>query len=220
MSTTDDSERGAHWQRVYSEKSEPQLSWHQDEPALSLALLRRLCPRGGSVLDVGGGTSLFASRLASELDAQVTVVDISAAALERARLRAGPAGARMRWVTADVCGPLWPALGEFDVWHDRAVLHFLTDDPERRRYVQRALDAVRPGGHAVIATFAPDGPEQCSGLAVQRYDAAELSGLFRAGFTPIESHRELHTTPWGSTQPFTCVVLRRAAPAALTAPSA
>lgn len=208
MIATDAVDRRSHWEGVYLQKDEAQLSWHQDDPARSLALVTRLCPRGGSVLDVGGGTSLLAGKLvAAGLD--VTMLDLSGAALRRAQERSGEAAGKIRWVVGDVCGPSWPAQGPFDVWHDRAVFHFLSDPDDRRTYVRRARESVRPGGHVVVATFAPDGPERCSGLPVQRYDADALAAAFAPGLTLVESGREVHTTPWSSEQAFTYVVLRR-----------
>lgn len=211
MIASDALDRRSHWEGVYLRKGEEDLSWHQDDPSLSFTLVSRLCPPGGKVLDVGGGTSLLASRLVSAGNADVTVMDISGAALRRAQERSGPAAGKITWVVGDVCGTSWPAPGPFDLWHDRAVFHFLADPEDRRIYARRAHESVRPGGHVVVATFAPDGPEQCSGLPVQRYDAAALAGQFAPGLAFVESHRELHTTPWGSQQAFTYVVLRREA---------
>ena len=208
MIASDALDRRSHWEAVYLEKDEPQLSWHQDDPALSLELVSKLCPEGGAVLDVGGGTSLLASRLAAR-GREVTVLDLSGAALRRAQERSGPAGGRVRWVVGDVCGPSWQASGPFDVWHDRAVFHFLADPEDRRTYALRVRESVRPGGHVVVATFAPDGPERCSGLPVQRYDADALASELAPGLTLVASRREVHTTPWGSQQAFTYAVLRR-----------
>lgn len=209
MIATDALDRRSHWEGVYLRKDEPQLSWHQDDPALSFQLVTKFCSRGGAVLDVGGGTSLLASRLAEEGHAQVTVLDLSGAALRRAQERSGPAAAKVQWVVGDVCGSSWPVRGPFDLWHDRAVFHFLASPEERRTYARRVRESVRPGGHIVIATFAPDGPEQCSGLPVQRYDAEGLARELGRGLTLVESQREVHTTPWDSAQAFTYAVLRR-----------
>jgi len=206
---TDTLDRRAHWEEVYLEKEEPRLSWHQDDPQLSFDLVTKVCPRGGRVLDVGGGTSLLGSRLATSGHA-VIVVDLSGAALRRAQERAGAARGQIRWLVADVCGQSWSVDELVDVWHDRAVFHFLTDPDDRRDYVARAARSVRPGGHAVVAAFALDGPEQCSGLQVQRYDARALAAAFGPDFTLVESQREVHTTPWSSQQPFVYAVLQRA----------
>lgn len=207
---TETLDRRAHWEGVYLEKEEPRLSWHQDDPQMSLALVTKVCPSGGEVLDVGGGTSLLASRLVTASHAAVTVVDISGAALRRAQERSGAMREQIRWVVADVCGSSWPIEDLVDVWHDRAVFHFSTDPEDRCRYAARASRSVRPGGHCVIATFALDGPEQCSGLPVQRYDAPALAAVFSPDFTLVEAQHEVHTTPWGSQQAFVYAVLRRA----------
>jgi SAM-dependent methyltransferase len=211
METNDSESRSSHWDAVYRSKGEQQLSWHQDAPGLSLDLIRRRIARGATVLDIGGGTSRLAAQLSTELGVQASVLDLSAAALERARERAGTAASSIRWLVGDVCGEPWPIRGAYDLWHDRAVFHFLTEPAQRRIYLERALEHVRPGGFAVLATFALDGPEQCSALAVQRYDASSLAACFAPGFELVEAARETHTTPWGGEQPFTYVVLQRAA---------
>jgi SAM-dependent methyltransferase len=211
MSDNDPLDRAAHWEAVYQQKSDAQLSWHQDAPGLSFEWIRRCVPRGAAVLDVGGGASRLAAALCAELGLHVTVLDISQAALARAKHCAGAAAAEIRWLAGDVCGDPWPVSGAFDLWHDRAVFHFLTDSQQRATYVRRAAEHVRPGGHAAIATFALDGPERCSNLEVQRYDAESLTRCFAADFEFVETQRELHRTPWGGEQPFTYVLLRRRA---------
>lgn len=199
----------SHWESIYLERGEQELSWHQDDAALSFATVARHCPGGGRVIDVGGGTSLLASRLVAEAMLDVTVVDLSGAALRRAQERSGVHRSAIRWVVGDVCGPTWPVPDAFDVWHDRAVFHFLTDPGMVAAYVRRARQTLRQGGHAVVATFAPDGPEQCSGLTVRRYGEGELALAFQpAGFTLVDSFRDLHRTPWGAEQPFVYAVLR------------
>ncbi len=194
---------------MYERRSEAQLSWRQDQPGLSFELIRRRVARGESVLDVGGGTSLLAAGLSAAVGVRVTVCDISSAALERARARAG--ASEIRWLVADVCGEPWPISEAFDLWHDRAVFRFSTAPEQRRVYAARALQHVRQSGFAVLATFALDGPERCSALPVQRYDAASLAACFARGFELVESLRETHETPAGIAQPFTYVVPRRAA---------
>jgi ubiquinone/menaquinone biosynthesis C-methylase UbiE len=135
------------------------------------------------------------------------VLDLSHAALRIAQDRLGPRAAQVEWVAADVLDASFPAQG-FDVWHDRAVFHFLTDERDRRRYVEQVRRAVRPGGLVTVATFAADGPLRCSGLDVARYSPSELHGAFGDDFTLLESHRELHTTPGGATQAFTYCACR------------
>jgi SAM-dependent methyltransferase len=198
--------RAQHWETVYSTKGDEELSWFQHAPAMSLALIRRIHPTPRSAIDVGGGQSGLASELLRLGVEDVSVLDISSSALERARKRLGQDADRVRWIVGD-------ALEARDLrvhlWHDRAVFHFLTDEEDRRRYVAAASTSVLPGGHAIIATFAPTGPEKCSGLLVRRYDADALAAEFADGFTLVESATETHATPWGKAQDFTYALLRR-----------
>jgi len=196
-----------HWERVYFTKDDTELSWFQAQPAVSLSLIDRLHPAPRRVLDVGGGQSALAGELMRRGVEQVSVLDIAASAIERGRKRLGPLADRVRWIVGDVLEAR--DLGECDVWHDRAVFHFLTDAEDRRRYVAVASGAVRPGGHAILATFAPTGPEKCSGLPVCRYGPAALEAEFAPSFRPVDSTTETHPTPWGKTQDFTYVVLER-----------
>jgi len=208
--TANPTTREAHWQNVYQTKADRETSWYQDEPAISLQLIRECVPAapGSRIVDIGGGSSVLAGRLA-EQGYDVTVLDVSAAAIERARARIGPGSERIHWIVADVTRR--ESLGRALLWHDRAVFHFLTDAAERKRYVSLAERTVQPGGSLVIGTFAIDGPEMCSGLPVERYDEARLLEAFGAGFTPVKSLRDTHTTPWGKPQPFFFAVLRRSA---------
>lgn len=199
--------RHAHWETAYREKPPEKLSWRQEEPALSLALIREFCGPADAVIDVGAGESALCARLVNAGHSNVAALDISPSAIERARARAGDAAGRIRWIVADVLEA--PSLGAVKLWHDRAVFHFLADAADRRRYVDLAAATVEPEGHAVIATFAADGPERCSDLPVCRYDAAALAREFAPAFKLIRAEREVHTTPWGKAQPFTVVALRR-----------
>src|ERR1041385_8617421 len=160
-----------HWESVYQTKGDKDVSWTQADPALSLSLIREVC-KSGSVIDVGGGTSVLADRL---LDAgyAVAVLDISQTAIDRDRLRLGERAAQVQWIVSDVTAPL--KLGIFDVWHDRAVFHFLTDPKDRDAYIDLLWRTIPLGGHAIIATFSPAGPDKCSGLPVCRYDGPLLS---------------------------------------------
>src|SRR5687767_5881994 len=152
-----------HWEAVYTAKSDAEVSWTQPDPRLSLSLITEVCPPPGRVVDVGGGTSALAERL-MEGGYDVAVLDIAEAALARARNRLGGRADRIRWIAADVTAH--PDLGEFDVWHDRAVFHFLTDPSQRAAYTSLLRKTIRVGGNAVISTFALDGPDSCSGLPV------------------------------------------------------
>jgi SAM-dependent methyltransferase len=194
-----------HWESVYQSKRDDEVSWTQSDPRLSLALIAE-AHRGGSVIDVGGGASVLAGRL---LDAgySVAVLDISKASLDRAAAKLGAKAGRARWIVADVTES--PELGTFDVWHDRAVFHFLTEQSQRAAYVALLSRSVPVGGHAVIATFALDGPDTCSGLPVRRYDTGLLGAALGDGFTLIKSVPEVHQTPWGKPQSFQYSVFRR-----------
>ena len=197
--------RREHWNVVYRSKPDHQLSWTQPEPALSLALIQEVCPRG-SVIDIGGGASRLALRLI-EKGYSATVLDISEAALDRARADAGERAGLIRWIAADVTGN--PSLGTFDVWHDRAVFHFLTEPAERAAYVELLARTIPAGGHAVIATFSLEGPEKCSGLPVRRYSDVTLAAELGPAFRLLKSIPEIHSTPWGAKQAFQYSVLQR-----------
>jgi SAM-dependent methyltransferase len=187
---------------VYRTRAPEQVSWFQPEARLSLELIRRAAPGPGSrIIDVGGGSSTLVDGLLDRGYLDVTVLDISATALELAQKRLGRRADRVLWVEADVLSDTLPS-ATFDVWHDRAVFHFLTNRFERERYIARVRKAVRPGGHVLVATFADDGPTKCSGLPVARYDAPALHGAFGEGFRLIASRREEHVTPAGIRQPF------------------
>jgi len=200
-------DRAAHWEHVYQTKDESEVSWHQDDPALSRELITEFAPTGSSVIDVGGGTSLLACQLATAGFA-VTAMDISAAAIERAKQRGGEVASQVHWIVGDVTAS--PSLGSFDLWHDRAVFHFLTSDADRHAYCRFLERSVRQGGHLVVGTFGIDGPGKCSGLPVQRYDAAQLETVFGQSFSLVRSLDCTHTTPWGSMQSFQFAVMQRA----------
>jgi ubiquinone/menaquinone biosynthesis C-methylase UbiE len=200
-------DRHEHWETVYRSKGDAELSWFQAQPAVSLSLISGIQPLPRSVIDIGGGQSGLAGKLLDEGIESTTVVDISESAIERGKKRLGEWAGRVRWVVADVLA--LPPLGEFEVWHDRAVFHFLTDPEDRRRYIDAAVRTLAPGGHAIVATFALTGPEKCSGLPVARYEAGGLARELGPSFSLVKSERETHTTPWGKVQDFTYVVLRR-----------
>jgi 2-polyprenyl-3-methyl-5-hydroxy-6-metoxy-1,4-benzoquinol methylase len=201
-------DRHEHWETVYRTKGPDQVSWFQAEARLSRELITRASPdRDAAIIDIGAGASTLVDGLLGAGYRQLTVVDISAAALELAKARIGSAAASVTWRAADVLTAEFPAQG-FDVWHDRAVFHFLTDPADRARYVAQVRHAVRPGGIVLVATFAEDGPLKCSGLEVARYAPDALHAEFGEAFTMLENHRELHTTPSGATQAFTYCVCR------------
>ena len=201
-------DRKTHWEQVYSTKAETGVSWYQPEPRLSVELIGAVATaEGGRIIDVGGGASVLVDRLLDLPFGEIAVLDISETALGKARARLGERAERVRWVVADVTEA--PELGAFDVWHDRAVFHFLTDPADRRSYVELARKTVPEGRHLVIATFADDGPKRCSDRDVCRYNARSLASELGEGFSLVKEARESHTTPWGSSQAFTYGVFKR-----------
>ena len=203
-----DTDRHNHWENVYTTKGEDQVSWFQETPAPSLELieLAGAVPASG-IIDIGGGASRLADCLVSQDYEDVTVLDVSAAALAAAQSRMGDRASRVTWIAADVTD--WQPSRSYDVWHDRAAFHFLNLPEDQAAYVARLRRALRPGGHAIIGTFAPDGPERCSGLVVSRYDATSLAATLGSGFELIDTGRHEHTTPWGAKQKFQFSTFRR-----------
>ena len=200
-----------HWDDVYATRGPEGVSWFEPEPRMSLELFDALeIPPRTAVVDVGGGASLLADRLVQRGFDDVTVVDLSKVALERVCERL-PAGAPVRLVRADLVA--WRPERRYDVWHDRAVLHFLGDGGDREAYLRTLDAAAAPGGVVVLATFAPDAPDRCSGLPVRRYSADQLVELLGDGFQLVETRRDEHVTPRGAVQPLTWVAGRLAASA-------
>lgn len=199
----------AHWENIYTTKAPDQMSWYQAHPARSLEFIQRtgLAP-ADALIDVGGGASTLVDALLAGGYQALTVLDISGAALRLARQRLGPAGDRVTWLEADVTQAALPAEA-YAVWHDRAVFHFLTAPADRQRYVARARRAVRPGGQVILATFAADGPERCSGLDIVRYSPAALHAELGPAFQLVESAAEVHATPAGGAQKFSYCRFRR-----------
>jgi 2-polyprenyl-3-methyl-5-hydroxy-6-metoxy-1,4-benzoquinol methylase len=194
-------ERQAHWQNVYQTKGESEVSWFEARPAISLDLIRATgIDAGASIIDVGGGASRLVDALIEEGYISITVLDLSATALATSQARLGPRGAGVEWIVADVTK--WQPARTYDVWHDRAALHFLTEPNDRAAYVDCLHKAVRPSGHVIIGTFALDGPTRCSGLPVVRYDAASLAETLGRAFKLIETRRHEHATPGGAIQRF------------------
>ena len=194
----------SHWESIYATKETTSLSWYQPHPGRSLDLIDRTAvAKTAKILDVGGGDSLLVDELVSRGYTDITVVDLSIAALDRARARLGrSASGRVTWLEGDILDVNLPSQ-PFDVWHDRAVFHFLNSAKERSGYIERVEHSVRPGGHVIIATFSEDGPTRCSGLPVVRYSATELHATFGSDFQLLASEREAHRTPKGAEQSFT-----------------
>ena len=201
--------RREHWESVYTTKAENQTSWFRPHLDESVRLIDGLKLQPTTpIIDIGGGRATLVDDLLSRGFTDLSVLDMSQAALDEAARRLGASGDSVRWLTADITRIELPD-AHYGLWHDRAVFHFLTGPEERARYVANATRSIQPGGHAVVATFAADGPEKCSGLPVCRYDAAALAGEFEPSFKRIADSRERHPTPFGSEQSFIYVVLRR-----------
>lgn len=197
-----------HWERVYVEKSADEVSWFEPVPRASLELIEEAgVDRDAAVVDVGGGESRLAGELLARGYADVTVADISATALAEARREMGDEAEGVEWIEADV---LHDDLGRrFDLWHDRAVFHFMIAEADRDDYLQTMRGALRPGGHLILATFGPDAPTQCSGLPVHRYGEAELLETLGTEFGLVSSRLEMHRTPSSKNQQFLYLHLRR-----------
>lgn len=192
----------AHWERIYATKAAQAVSWYQPHATRSLALIRgSAVPRTASIIDVGGGASTLVDDLLADGYSSLTVLDLSATALEAARQRLGSRADAVRWLVGDVA-TVELAEHSFDVWHDRALFHFLTEEQDRKAYVAKVVHSLEPHGHVIIATFAEDGPTQCSGLPVVRYSPEELHAQFGEAFTLLEQRREAHATPSAAVQKF------------------
>jgi SAM-dependent methyltransferase len=197
-----------HWQNVYTTRRETEVSWFQATPSLSIELIRSVGAFGqAAIIDIGGGASRLVDALLDQGCTDVTVLDVSEAALSATRARLGERAAGVQWIAADATH--WNPPRQYDLWHDRAAFHFLTDANDRAAYVERLTRALASGGHAIIATFALDGPERCSGLPVVRHDAAMLTATLGNGFTLVDTREEDHPTPMGTTQRFQYSVFRR-----------
>ena len=191
-----------HWEKVYKTKQPDNVSWFQEHATRSLEIIRSVgAMPDSSIIDVGGGASTLVDDLLADGFRNLSVLDLSASALEVARTRLSAKGDPVHWIVGDIRDVSLPAQS-FDIWHDRAVFHFLTDPKDRAAYVSQVMKAVKPGGHVIVATFAPDGPEQCSGLPVARYAPGELHGQFGPSFELLEHASEEHVTPWGAVQHF------------------
>lgn len=191
-----------HWENVYASKKPTEVSWFRPHLDSSLSLVARVAPdRGAHIIDVGGGESTLVDDLLSAGYRNLTVLDISQKALDVTRERLGDAAASVTWRAAD-CTSVDLPTSSYDIWHDRAVFHFLTSPEDRIAYVKRVAQSVRPGGFVIIGTFGPEGPKKCSGLDVVRYDSSALHREFGTAFRLLDSLTEIHQTPFGTTQQF------------------
>ena len=201
--------RQAHWEAVYTSKGENEVSWFQESPTLSLELIGQIAAtQASSIIDIGGGASRLVDHLVDRFD-DITVLDLSNAALQAAKARLGSRADKVHWVAADAT--IWEPAKAYDIWHDRAAFHFLTEQRDRAAYIERLVRGVKVGGHAIIATFALDGPEKCSGLPVTRYDSQSLGQTLGSSFQLVDTRRHVHATPWKSDQSFQFSLFRRVA---------
>ena len=202
-------DRKEHWETVYRTKRPTEVSWYQVEADLSARLIQEAAPdRRVPIIDVGGGASVLVSQLQIAGYQDLTVLDLSGVAIAAAKSRLGSGAATIHWLEADILKAVLPA-GAYEVWHDRAVFHFLTDPGERRRYVEQVRQGVPPEGFVLVATFADDGPTRCSGLEVMRYSPDALHAEFGSGFQFVKAEREEHRTPSCAIQAFTYCLCRR-----------
>ena len=203
------SDRHKHWEGIYRTKATDQVSWFQTHARSSLHLIQGSgAGLDAGIIDVGGGASVLADNLLDAGYRNLTVLDIAESALETSRQRLGKRAQQVNWLAADITQAQLP-LAAYDIWHDRAVFHFLTDPADRERYVRQVLRAVKPGGHVIVAAFGPDGPLQCSGLDVVRYAPEALHAEFGARFRLLRHEAEVHHTPAGKEQEFVyCYCLR------------
>ena len=191
-----------HWEKIYTEKAPNKVSWYRPHLETSLTLIEQATANpAASIIDAGGGESTLVDDLLLRGYKNITVLDISPTAIEANKKRLANATTRVHWLAADITtAELKPSA--YDVWHDRAVFHFLTTPTARAAYVRQVAHAVKPGGHVIISTFGPEGPKKCSGLDIVRYDSESLHREFGARFRLLESSSELHQTPFGTTQQF------------------
>ena len=200
-------ERQQHWEKVYQGKEMGEVSWYQEYPDISLQLIARSgIAADAAIIDIGGGASVLVDNLLMQGFEQVAVLDISSSALECARWRLADKAGQVEWLVSDVTR--FQPDHTFALWHDRAVFHFLTDESDRQRYLDVVRLSLQAGGFLILATFALDGPEQCSGLPVERYDVDKMQSVLGDAFTLIDSRREVHVTPAEKEQRFTYALFR------------
>jgi ubiquinone/menaquinone biosynthesis C-methylase UbiE len=191
-----------HWEHIYEKKGPTQVSWYQEHAQLSLQLIQNTgIQKTAHIIDIGGGASTLVDDLIVAGFQSISVLDISRTALGAARQRLGARANAVNWIEADITQANLPAQA-YDLWHDRAVFHFLTGAADRQSYVDTVRHAVRMGGHVIVATFAPDGPDHCSGLEVVRYSPESLHNEFGTDFELVDNARETHSTPFGTEQRF------------------
>ena len=201
-------DRRQHWEHIYQTKRPEEVSWYQSAPGISLDLIRETrLPLSARILDVGGGDSLLADHLLDQGYRNISVLDISEAALERARLRLGERAGLVKWIRADIANHV--AEDKYDLWHDRAAFHFLTDEKEIAAYVRSATDSLNEDGVLIIGAFSDQGPLKCSGIEIRQHTEESLKKLFRLSFKQIKCCRVDHQTPFGTVQNFVFCTFRK-----------
>ncbi len=201
-------ERKSHWEKIYQTKQPNEVSWHQDEPTTSLDLIKQLkLPKSARIFDNGGGDSFLVDNLLKLGYENITVQDISEAALDRAKKRLGNDAAKVKWIVDDEahCNPR----EQYDLWHDRAAFHFLTEEDEIKNYINTIKKCIKPNGHFIIATFSEQGPEKCSGLAVKQYSKTSMTGLLKGSFEKEKCFTTDHRTPFNTVQNFLFCTFKR-----------
>lgn len=202
--------RHAHWEQVYATKAETEVSWYQPHAATSLRLIQAAAPdRGAAIIDIGAGASTLVDDLLAKGYRNLALLDISETALSRSKARLHEQAANLTWIAADITE--WSPPRTWDLWHDRAVFHFLVEREQQDAYIAALTAATKPGASIILSTFALDGPEKCSRLPVQRYSPDSLATRLGSAFTLTDQLQEAHKTPWGSEQRFSYAVLKRRA---------
>jgi len=202
-------DRKQHWEQVYTAKPSDSVSWFQEHADLSLRLIHNTgLGKDAAIIDVGGSASTLVDGLVADGYTDLTVLDLSSAAIAVAKQRLGKRSDAIHWMEGDITRAEFP-IHRFDIWHDRAVFHFLTDPKDRHAYVERVMKAVKPGGHVIVATFAEDGPDKCSGLPVMRYNPEALHDEFGDSFLLVGHEKEAHHTPAGAVQQFVYCYCRK-----------
>jgi SAM-dependent methyltransferase len=203
-------DRKSHWENIYTNKTPAEVSWYQLEPVVSLGLIALTgINHAGKIIDIGGGASLLVDKLLEQGFQDLTILDVSSKALDYAKKRLGNKARAVKWIEADITD--FDFLEKYDLWHDRAVFHFLTDAHDRKKYIRNMNKALNSGGHVIIAAFAIDGPLKCSGLDVKRYNPEEMTNELGNSFEFIKSVDEVHMTPAGKEQKFTYCYFKKAA---------
>lgn len=202
----------SHWETLYADKSEQEYSWFQAFPQTSIRFIEQFqLQPDARIIDIGGGDSRLVDALLDRGFSNISVLDISAGAIEKARQRLGDRAEKVRWIECDI-NAFDPGEAQFDLWHDRAAFHFLTTEPQVARYADMAGRAVRPGGYLVLGTFSPDGPKKCSGLDIRQYSRAAMNAVFAPWFRRIRCEDTAHVTPFQTTQHFLFCGFRRRRP--------